>query len=80
MQQIRPHAVRLADSWSFPDYLLNRYDHSLEVHLYTFTVLTKLALLGDMMAASTKTSSIERIGLILLTTLHSTLIIGQMKL
>lgn len=24
MQAIRPHAVRLADSWKFPDYLLDR--------------------------------------------------------
>lgn len=25
MQAIRPHAVRLVDAWSIPDYLLDRY-------------------------------------------------------
>lgn len=25
MTRIRPHAVRLVDSWSIPDYLLDRY-------------------------------------------------------
>lgn len=25
MARIRPHAVRLVDSWSIPDYLLDRY-------------------------------------------------------
>lgn len=25
MDRIRPHAVRLVDAWSIPDYLLDRY-------------------------------------------------------
>ena len=28
LRDIRPHAVKLADSWKFPDYLLDRYVYS----------------------------------------------------
>lgn len=28
MATIRPHAVKLVDSWKFPDYLLDRYSRS----------------------------------------------------
>jgi hypothetical protein len=29
MAKVRPHAVKLVDSWMIPDYLLDRYDISM---------------------------------------------------
>lgn len=35
LRSIRPHAVKLADSWKFPDYLLDRYVQSVLRKVWT---------------------------------------------
>jgi acyl-CoA oxidase len=51
MTLIRPHAVKLVDSWMIPDYLLDRYaaipTPSTHIHIFLYTqMLTPSSALG----------------------------------
>jgi acyl-CoA oxidase len=60
MQEIRPHAVRLVDSWSIPDYLLDRLV-TLASWLKYFLTFMSLVLWDDLMAGFMRTFSTEPI-------------------